>query len=703
MSNRWLTWVLASLLFLVVGGICLQVSSLWHTAAFGITTAIYLLPGLSLSRWIAGGSSLRCASGWVIAGVLGPMVSAFFLYLVVAWVGWNLPIVILTLALLTAVPWFLPVSPLGGSGVWKAWSRQELNTWLLVSVGLSVGMAFPMLRVGAEHPRGYAYAGLFGLDFLVRNQFEVSLALGPVPPTNMFLAGYPLRNYYYLWYMLPATAKKFMLGTDLTHGMTLVVSLLGAILFIALLVMVVRVFLPEGPTAVFTVCMAIFASSYYYLYLLVKKSVASLPVFIKDHLPVDYLFEARGMSHVWTRDFLLEPQAVACVGLAGISLVILTASLGRANVFSIHLLLGGIFAIMVGVDTMIAIMTVVWYGLTMIVFSFREDSGLAGRHGFLCTLGATVVFLGLASMYFITGTFTITERAGSIILQPNTKLLILSPAFLFVELGPLLLLAVAYVWTHRGIRRDMGYTSIVLMILVALVFMFFVDETVEGNVVVRKGIKLLLLPLMLLAGAWFAQSSSKRAITAIAMVFFGALPTFATDLHFLADIDDASHTTYLSREDRRACDWMRAHIAPTAVVQGVPEHKGYFGYSPIVIWGERAMAAGLWSMAWKTSLGFPDAISKRIWFQKRYKKVESIFRRDSRQKALQTARSMSIDYLYIGPEERRRFGVNAEKFETAAGMVRKVYDEDGVKIFDIRQILTAIGTRVERAEEERSI
>ncbi|MDI6616598.1 MAG: hypothetical protein QME27_07770, partial [Syntrophaceae bacterium] len=281
------------------------------------------------------------------------------------------------------------------------------------------------------------------------------------------------------------------------------------------------------------------------------------------------------------------------------------------------------------------------------------------------------VGIGIALMMYNIDIFAAREYSNKIVIRPgvNTMLVfVLVP----MELGFL------FVWGMMGskalLKRPEG-VLLVSMMAASLLAMAFVTEALEGNVFLRKGLYLLTLPLFLAAGHYLYSATMKRCMAVMLACAFLALPTVATDIRALIDTNDETFTTYISREEMAAAQWLRQNTPHDAVVQSRIDYPGHFDYSLTVCFGERRAALAHWKIA-RNRYPNKAAIDGRV------DKIRRIFQTDDDGERLRLLNELGIGYLFVGEKERGSFPGCEEKIKRSPS-IQKVYGNNDIRVYRV--------------------
>jgi uncharacterized membrane protein len=156
-----------------------------------------------------------------------------------------------------------------------------------------------------------------------------------------------------------------------------------------------------------------------------------------------------------------------------------------------------------------------------------------------------------------------------------------------------------------------------------------------------------------------------------------AIPSKAGDFRGQATLDGLAYLRQSSPADVSAIEWIRANVPPDAVVL---ESSGG-SYSP--------EGAGRISM----STGNPTLLGwdfhERQWRGSAYDRLaagrpealEQIYRTTLPEELPKLLEKWGVDYVLIGPLERRKFGITDAALARFDRVLTRVYDKDGVRIY----------------------
>jgi hypothetical protein len=164
----------------------------------------------------------------------------------------------------------------------------------------------------------------------------------------------------------------------------------------------------------------------------------------------------------------------------------------------------------------------------------------------------------------------------------------------------------------------------------------------------------------------------------VLLCLLAGLPTTAIDEYNARDIHNTSMgpgfpwTIVISPRQEHAFAWIRENTPPDAVVQMEPNIRGRATWSLIPSFAQRRMTAGL-----------PISLMDVPEFHDRSNRVRAIYQSPSAAEALQIARSLRIDYLYLDEVERAAYP-GATKFDASPGQFERVFNEGDVSVYRVR-------------------
>jgi hypothetical protein len=216
-------------------------------------------------------------------------------------------------------------------------------------------------------------------------------------------------------------------------------------------------------------------------------------------------------------------------------------------------------------------------------------------------------------------------------------------------------------------------------ILVGLFMLYFVRITEASWVGFRAGQLLLVSCAVLLARTFdLLGPASSRALGLVTLILALGLPTTLIDTWNAQDIGNRRPgpgfrwTLWTTGPQREAFAWLRDHTERTAIVQMEPMVRAREHWTLIPTFAGRRMAAGL-----------PISLLPLPEYQERSEMVRSLFATGNAAEAAAIARRLRIDYLYVDRDDVAAYPEGVRKFETAAGLFERVFNNSEVAIYRV--------------------
>jgi hypothetical protein len=507
---------------------------------------------------------------------------------------------------------------------------------------------------------------------------------GAVPPRNPFLRGAAL-NYYWLPHLATAVEYREMVRRATLEQVLLVNSIALGLAFVVFLYGFIRHWVPSPGAAAAGVMGALVFTSFEgseRLWVLSRLGGSLAPALAATRdLNIDAVTRwFYGSLPVDGLQRLLWYQPHHSTGYAlGLSALLILAQAARSEM-SIRLLAfaGCLLAITLLFSTFAAIM------LTAMVALAAGLRLLRAQQWKTIALGSIAGAMPLAAAVWIALSLRYIDSSG-----PALARLLVNPLAvrnvvpaLVLSFGPMLILgAVAAVIIVR--RREFQFLPIAAIVVVSFFFYFFVDVRDHQYVYVgwRAGhflfVALAVLTAYALHTLWRAGGRTRwitAALTAILAAL--ALPMFAIDFYNTQDItnykpqDNYSWTLVLSHDEVAALGWIRTFTPADAIVQVEPHSREGRRWADIPAFAERRMSAGL-----------PISMVPLAPYEDASQKVRALYQERDGEKAFAQAARLGIDYLVIGPPERRSFPDFEQTLRSNPARFREAFRSGEVSIF----------------------
>lgn len=662
-------------LLLVSLGVCLY--ALLPPAAAAALIAIFLwaaLPGVIMARRLYGSQR----NPWIPAFLAGPAwgFGLTSLVLMVLWLAGVRSLPILALSPIVAMLAALPCGRLAGWLHVPAFGRGDLIPLVLVLALVPLVNGRPFARVGEMRPEGKAYRAYFIADFEWAMSVVAELSKGDVPPQNPFLAGDRL-HYYWLTDLLSAIEYRAARGDLALEPLLLTNTLLLDLGFVAFLYFFVRHFVHSPPAAAIGCIGAVLFSSF--------EGTQQLYVFWKQHIPLERMgalnidaisnWKFQSLKVDGLHRLLLYQRQHATAWAVALSALLVLVEAREKGRFGVNLLAGTLLAVAVLVSSFIALMVgsvVVIYQVTTLALRARStDLIIAGAAG-----GVPV---GLAIV--VSSALQYVDRSGGQIVYVG-HLVPANPWIgIFLSFGPVLIAAAggaaAAVW-----RRASQLAVLGLIIAVSFFFYFYVDVVDHQHAYVgwRAGHLLFIAFAPLVGFAWQELSAAGRGPRATAVVVgillaVTAAPMTIIDLYNTQDTAFQEQgpgfkwTEILTRDELAALAWVKSYTPPDALVQVDPvRESGTWAYMPA--FGERRMRAGM-----------PISMIPIQKYIEASNRVKRVFAATDAATAYREASELKLQYLYVGPRERRAYPQLADLLDATPYWFKPEFRNGSVSIY----------------------
>lgn len=644
-------------------------------------TAWFSLPGVTTAWLMYDAQPGRALASWAVGPIWGYGLSS-----VVLLAFWSAGV---RGSVLLAAPAVAAVLALAAGGLLKgllrppAYGRRDLIAVLLLLMIVPAIVGRPFARVAEPVAEGRAYRAYFTADMIWRMAVVAEVAKGSVPPRNPFLRGEAL-NYYWLPHLVTAVEYRQMQRRATLEQVLLVNSVVLGLAFVFFLYGFIRQWVPgTGAAAAATVGALVFTSfeGTERLWVLSRLGGSIEPAlaatrdinidavtrWFYSSLPVDGLHR------------LLWYQPHHSTGYAlGLSALLLFAQAKAGLVVRLLAFAGSLLAITLLFSTFAAIM------LTAMVALVAAVALVRARRWRTLVLGALAGAIPLVLALWVALSLRYVEASG-----PALARLLVNPMAvrnvvpaLILSFGPMLVLGgVGAAMVLKQKRSE--FLGIAAIVLVSFFFYFFVDVRDHQYVYVgwRAG-HFLFVALGVLTGYALHQlwirGPRARALTAAVSATLAALavPTFVIDFYNTQDItnynpgDNYSWTLVLTHDEVAALNWIRTYTRPDAVVQVEPHVREGRRWADVPAFAERRMSAGL-----------PISMVPLAPYEAASQRVRALYEQRDGEAAYTQAARLGIDFLVIGPPERRSFPDFEETLRSSPARFREAFRSGDVSIY----------------------
>jgi hypothetical protein len=445
---------------------------------------------------------------------------------------------------------------------WNDEDQSELNCVLVLNAAILLAMALPYWAFGHLTSRGYAFIPHFNWDLFNHITHTAELARS-LPPQNSYFAGRTL-HYYWFFYLWPA-ALVDLAGTTARDSLILTLPSV-AFLFVGALNCLVRRYTPGLAPRLLAIGLALFAFSYIGVFYFVRLLLVSIINNLSYYVNTNYSY----LSHSWYRDFLYEPCSMGALTYL-LFLVYVDATPGYRPGWRSSLLSGLLLGFISITDLFIGMIAFLWFAAskgTAFLRSGRDRVEVMGS----MLVSASIVLGGLALQLFPSrsgGTYGVRPE-----IHPIAKY---GPIYLLVELGPLFVFGIAGLFLCMRRSRFKPYLPMSFLLVLALILGFTLVVPYEPNLVIRKAIKVVQVPMVVFAavacGRYLELPTFHRVrLLGLPVILAGTLSP-CSDILLYTDFDAkrVDKTTYVSPSKMRVLEWLRDCTNSDTVVQILDE------------------------------------------------------------------------------------------------------------------------------------
>jgi hypothetical protein len=665
-----------SIVAICTGIVAVIIAGNWALAYIPLY-ALATLPGWPIGRalfgkhpaaWIFGalvGYALTCVAFWAVLALHVPSAASF----VVAW------------ALTCAAAWTLvrtrrPLVPL------PSWTAPDTRTLVLLLLFVPAVFVLPYKHLGARDAEGNRlYRAYFTADFIWHMALTSELTKYAMPPINPYLGDRTIQ-YYWTYFLVPAViSEEGTGGLGEIENSLKVNALCSGVLFIAALIVATWAASLSAPGTAISVVIAVIAASAEGLYAWWEVVSRGRPLEALTDLNIDAMSNWRfGGLRVdsLVRSMWYNPQhslsaalgliAALVAGSAGAGAptgAIACAGLALAFSTTFNPFIGGLFSLIYGVVV-----------IADAVMSRQFKTVL--RHGVAAALVILAVGWCIAN--------DMVEGAGGVVLYGLGGNARNRPvATLMLSLGPLLVPALLGLAAARRLPRR-AWPALAGTVIGLLAF-YLVRLSVDSSYIGFRAGQILQLALpglsaLFFSRIWAADVRGRATAAAIALVLLTiGLPTTLIDTYNAQDIGNRRMgpgfhwTVALTPDEQAAYRWMRTETPRDAIVQMDPIAHGRETWSQLPTFAWRRMAA-----ARPISLmNIPD-------YTERSRKAHRIYAEPDPEIAMQLARDLGIDYLFIGPvEQQGNPAASLAKFAGRNDLFQPVFANATTQIFAVRR------------------
>jgi hypothetical protein len=638
---------------------------------------LFSLPGLPIYKATFRRNIRHNPEAVFIGAAIGISVSCFVAVMVGYYIKWDIYTIAGSLLILWGILHLLQKKLISSYEVQIPWSKNDYTILLVFLSVVLFSIAYPFLNVGRLTNDGFAYAHLFGHDFILRVSFAASIAHG-IPPVYLNFADTILPTYW-LFYVFPAFVYLFLGPSSSLQNILLLTQIFSTLVFVAILFSVLRVILKSKLSIIVSLLIGLCAYSYYDIIVLLQSIAQRLPDNVLAVINRYGLTEYSGVSHSIFRVFLYEPQAILVLSFILIIILLLYKEASEISEHISYSVIGFLMALSFGTDAFIGIIIVIWCTTALSVNLITKKS-ISFRNAVPIIESIVVFSLTFLSFYLIQ-MYTMSSSNSGLMFKPYKMIFATLPAYLVLEFGPAVIFGVLGIIVFKKLSERSKYIPIILLACISLFISLTVRHSFEMNLGLRKGAYVLYIPLIIFSGIYFdylfsLPRLSKKVMFLAAALLVLAVPTLFTDISAVSDIGDRKKTTYVSVADFNACKWIKQNTPENVVVQSEPEYPSPYEFSLISNFAERAMVIS----ESKRALFVRIPNIKQI-AEERKQEIRRMFGGAEIGPALETINKYGINYVYLGHYEQMLYSNGVDKFEKNPRYFEKVYSVNGVRIY----------------------
>jgi hypothetical protein len=527
---------------------------------------------------------------------------------------------------------------------WPEEDRRELPILAGACAMVLLLLAPPLSRLGAPTEHGYAFVSHFNTDFFQHTAVTAELTRG-LPPQNPWFAGEAL-HYYWFFHLWPA-ALAALTGVPARDAILLTMPV-TAVLFVAALALFIRTYVAARLPRYFGMALGLLAYSFIGLLVIVRVLLPRL----LDLAPKYFTPEYTLLSHSWYRDLLYEPHAVTAL---------------TALLFALYL------------DRVPPPRPVIGLGSFGLIYAWRLVREPARRWPAVLT-GATIVLVLAAARAL--EVFPTSRGAVAPGPHPIAKF---APLYLLIDIGPILIFGLIGLLLVAIRSRLRGHELLIAMLVLSLAVSFLAIVPLDPNTALRKGLKTVQIPFVVLAAeaaaAYLVARRRWWLSAAGALVVLVGAVSVATDIAQYVDVHgrSAMPATFLSADELDALEWVRRHTPPDAVFQVVSEVRPGSRFrdtagSLVCTFGERRTLSGDYKA--------PELFQvDRAKIARRRARLEEMFVARDPETVLAVLRDIQPDYLYM--DDRRPGPVALVRSLAATGAIKEAYTAHHIHVLEV--------------------
>ena len=651
--------------------------------AFGIPSQLlFLLPGVLIVRAMTPGS------GWLAPVAFGPLLGQALCssLLTLVWVGggrgvWTIGLVPLMVAALVLV-----ASRFAGRFRLPLTDSHDLVALALLLLLVPLVAGLPFAHVGELGPDGRDYRQYFTADYVWRRAVVIELAKGEVLPANPFFRGDAL-HYYWMPHLLSAVQLRFAGAWATLDELLLIQSMTIDAALVAFLYGLVRTFAVRPWAAAAAVAFVVLSSSFEGLYAIFEFMRNGAAIREVRNLNIDAIsrwwFQGIPIDGL-QRLLFYQPHHVVGYGVGLIGLLAIarrTRPRDAAAFFIAGACLGLSVAISSFAGLMLTVAAAIHEGVSVIRAAFVKTSARQALQRAVAHAIAAAIPLAIGTG--LTLMLRYVDNSGAVVAFELNRMAARDFwRMTLLSFGPVLLLCGAALPALRQERRGVAVLGALAVSCIVFYFMINVRDHQDVYVGWRVGHFMFMAAAVVIAILFERLRQAPRALQpigwgAVAIIFLMGLPTAVIDVYNTQDITNFNEapagpwTMRLTPDDLQVFDWLKHNTEPTAIVQVDPVPREPWSWAYLPAFGERRMAAGL-----------PISMIPLAKYQEASHEVRQIFD-EPPLLAYERAVRAGINYLIVGPPERRvHDGVEA-RFNSVPDLMPQVFKNGTISIYQV--------------------
>ncbi|MEZ5294014.1 MAG: hypothetical protein R2745_23225 [Vicinamibacterales bacterium] len=564
-------------------------------------------------------------------------------------------------------------------------ARGDLAALMVVLLLVPLVVARPFSRVGEQRPEGKAYRAYFTADYVWRRAVVIEVSKGEFLPRNPYYVNDSL-HYYWVGHLPDAVEYRAVRDRIDLDRLLLGSSVVIDAAFVAAVYGLARLAAPVPWSAAAGVAWVCLLSSFEGTAGLWEHWRKGAPVTLLRYFNVDavarWLYGGMpidGLHRIlWYQPHHATAYALGAIGLFA---VVRRRRIQDPEVFFTAGVILGVTAL---ISTFVTVMFLAAVALVELVTTLRH------RAWWTVVVNAAWAALPVSVAAAIATALQYVDNQpgglGVIRLGINSLAVTRPVLSTFVSAGPVLLVAAGGAWAAwRQRRKDV--LPFAALVLTSVAIYFYVDVRDHQDVYVgwRVGhvVFIALVPIVALALADLRRQTGVRAAlgwTGVAVVGLFAAPMFLIDAFNTQDVTNQEPgpgfrwTMVLTPPEVEGLEWIRTHTGQDARVQVDPYSRDSTTWAFVPAFAERRMGVGL-----------PLGLVPLEKYLEGSKRARWLFEAPDPAGAFALAERVGIDYLVVGPPERRDHPGVEDRYAQMGAVLPLVFKNDALAIYEVKR------------------